>query len=558
MQRNIQILDCTLRDGGRIINCAFDNQVIGLIAEKLTRANIDRIELGFLRDKETVHYTKDSTFFTDVDQMKPFIPGDRGSSSYTAFIDFGMFDFETLKDFDGTSIDGIRLGFTKSDYKNHFKDLITAFQTVKTKGYQLYIQGVNSLNYCDRELLEIIEMVNSVEPMSFGIVDTYGAMYVDDVARLYGLIDHNLDREIAIDFHSHNNFQLSFSFAQEIIRLSNGVRPIIIDATLWGMGKGAGNLNTELIADFLVRKKAYNYETDILFDAIDEHLYDWWQEYHWGYSPASLMSGIYRSHPNNVIYLTQKFRLDTKDIKNILAMMDENERQRYNYDKLDLLIENYKATKYDDTQEIKTLSRLFDGRTVLILAPGITLKTHADAITEYRKHCNPVVISVNFLSDFPDAYGFYAHRKRYNRLTGESHIIVTSDIARRAPNEIVVSYHKLIAHGNKMFDNSTIMLLNLLKRLKIKKIAIAGMDGYSSVGSNNYFDPSLKVRRLTDLSEQSNMEIAKSLEKYLATVKGICDVSLITPSRFEKVFENDKNTGNGCRRHPDRWQNLYG
>lgn len=539
MQRNIRILDCTLRDGGRIINCEFDDQTISLITEKLTRANIDIVELGFLRSKDLVKYSKNSTFFTDVDQIRPFLPNNRGNSEYAAFIDFGMFDFGTLKKYDGTSIDSIRLGFTRSDYMNHSSELLSAFHFVKSQGYKLYIQGVNSLNYCDKELIEIVEMVNGVKPVSFGIVDTYGGMYVDDVSRLYGLIDHNLDKDIAIDFHSHNNFQLSFSFAQEVIRLSNGVRPVIIDATLSGMGKGAGNLNTELIVDFLVRKRAYGYETDLLFDAIDEHLYHWWQEYHWGYSPASLMSGIYRSHPNNVTYLTQKFRLDTKDIKNILAMMDENQRQRYDYGKLDLLIEEYKAKKYDDTKEIEMLTRLFEGSSVLILAPGATLKTHSDTITEYIKQYSPMIISVNFISDYPTAYAFYAHKKRYNSLKGDSQVIVTSDIALKMPNETIVSYHRLINHGDKMFDNSTLMLLNLLRILKTKKIAIAGMDGYSWGDYNNYFDPSMKVRSSFEALEQSNIEIAETLEKYLDTVKGICDVSLITPSRFGKAFEND-------------------
>lgn len=536
MQHNIRILDCTLRDGGRVIDCAFDNRTIGFISDKLTRANIDIIEMGFLRDCKTVHYSENSTFFTDVNQIAPFIPQNRGKAEYTAFIDYGMFDFETLKPFNGKSIDSIRLGFTKKDYEENYKDLLSAFEAVKTKGYNLYIQGVNSLNYTDRELLDIITMVNQVKPASFGIVDTYGAMYVDDVVRLYGLIDHNLNRDIAVDFHSHNNFQLSFSFAQEIIRLSNGVRKIIIDSTLSGMGKGAGNLNTELIADFLVRKMVYNYETDILFDAIDEHLYDWWQEYHWGYSPASLMSGIYRSHPNNVMFLTKKFRLDTRDIKNILAMMSEDERQRYDYGKLDILIEDYKTKKYNDDNEIKILSQQFDGKSVLILAPGATLKTHHEAIQDYIKSNNPVIISVNFISEFANAFAFYAHGKRYVGVKDTQSVIVTSDIARGTDNETIISYHSLINSGNKVFDNSTIMLLNLLRRLRIMKIAIAGMDGYSKSGRDNYFEPNLKVPRLSELSDASNTEIAEALKLFLNTVKGTCEVSLVTPSRFEKVF----------------------
>lgn len=541
MMRNIKILDCTLRDGGRIIDCAFENRSIYQIAEKLTKANIDIIEVGFLRDARSASYNGNSTFFTDVDQIKPFIPGSRGNTEYAAFIDYGMFDFATLKNFDGCSIDSIRLGFTKVDYDNSYDDLIASFKIVKEKGYKLYIQGVNSLNYSDKELLDLVDMVNTLKPVSFGIVDTYGAMYVDDVARLYGLIDHNLDKEIAIDFHSHNNFQLSFSFAQEIIRLAGNYRKVIIDATLNGMGKSAGNLNTELIVDFLVRKMAFNYDTDPLFDAIDEHLYDIRQKHTWGYSPSSLFSGIYRSHPNNVIYLTEKFRLDTKDIKNILAMMNEKEHQSYDYDQLDVLIEKYNSNKRDDSKEIEWLTQTIEGRRILILSPGSTITAYKDKIDDYIETYKPIIISVNFISEYSEsdyAFSFFANRKRYS-VNDTQRIIVTSDIAFGNENEIVVNYHSLINHGHRFFNNSAMMLLNLLKRLRVKEIAIAGLDGFDSDSVKNYFDPSLTVKRLSEHSEAINKDIADMLEKYIASVKGTCKLSFLTPSRFERLLNKN-------------------
>jgi 4-hydroxy 2-oxovalerate aldolase len=320
-----------------------------------------------------------------------------------------MFDFSTLRVRGRKTISGLRVGFTKKDYENEYDGLLSAFRTVKERGYDLYIQGVNSLNYSDIELLRVVEMVNAVKPFSFGIVDTYGAMYVDDVSRVYGSIDHTLDKDVAIDFHSHNNFQLSFSFAQEVIRLSRGVRPIILDATLDGMGKNAGNLNTELIVDFLVRKMNYGYNTDMIFDAIDEHLHDLRAKYHWGYSPAALLSGIYRSHPNNVIYLTQKFRLNTKDIKHILSMLEARERQRYDYDKMDKLIEEYNDTKYDDSKEMMYLTKEFAGKSILVLSPGKTILTHRERIDAYVSAYTPVVVSVNFISDYTGAYRFFAN-----------------------------------------------------------------------------------------------------------------------------------------------------
>ena len=322
--KNVRVLDCTLRDGGRVIDCAFNDKETKDISNRLSNAKIDIVELGFIRDGRKTRYNGNSTFFTDVDQIRPFVDRRKNKTIYSAFIDFGMCDIDSLKPYDGKSIDAVRFGFTKKNYSESKNEVIRWIKVIKERGYKLFIQGVNSLNYTDFELLEIVDMVNSVHPYSFGIVDTYGAMYMDDVDRLYGLIDHNLLQDICINFHSHNNYQLSFAFAQEVVKLSGtSNRQIIIDSTLGGMGKVAGNLNTELIVDFLIRKKKYDYELDEILDLLDDYIVKYAQKHRWGYSTASLMAGIYKSHPNNVIYLTEKYRLDSKDIGKILPCSGE-------------------------------------------------------------------------------------------------------------------------------------------------------------------------------------------------------------------------------------------
>ncbi len=95
--RNVQILDCTLRDGGRIINCEYSDGVISELAKGLTDARIDIVEMGFLRSHSLVEYKGDSTFFTEVSQIKPFIPQNRRKTMYVAFIDFDMYDFSCLE-----------------------------------------------------------------------------------------------------------------------------------------------------------------------------------------------------------------------------------------------------------------------------------------------------------------------------------------------------------------------------------------------------------------------------------------------------------------------------
>ena len=534
--KNVRVLDCTLRDGGRIINCAFPDQEIRQLSHRLANAKIDIVEIGFLRDYHDVTYTGDSTFFTDVDQMIPFIDKDKKNTMYVAFIDYGMFDFSSLKAYDGRSIDGIRFGFTKKNYAEHKDDILRCMGIIKEKGYKLFIQGVNSLNYSDLEILELVSMVNDVHPYSFGIVDTYGAMYMDDVDRIYGLIDNNMKKDICINFHSHNNYQLSFAFAQEVIKLSRGSRQIIIDGTLNGMGKVAGNLNTELLVDYLVRKLQYDYEVDDLFDMIDDFIYQYSLKHKWGFSTAALMAGIYKSHPNNIIYLTQKFRLDTKDIGKILSMIDPDKRQRYDYDNIQKLYIEYIADKTDDYETIQSLRKLIGDREVLVLVPGNSLNEYAKEISDYITERDPFVISVNFVDKNKDSYAFFGNQKRYAMLKEQRQgrkVIVSSNVHSDG-EDIVVNYHSLINRGYKYFENSTIMLLNLLKRIEVNSIAIAGFDGFDTEKKNNYIDGSYQNDRHIDEFVQLNEEIGDMLTGISETLEGKCEIHMITPSMFEK------------------------
>lgn len=534
--KNVRVLDCTLRDGGRIINCAFPDQEIRQLSHRLANAKIDIVEIGFLRDYHDVTYTGDSTFFTDVDQMIPFIDKDKKNTMYVAFIDYGMFDFSSLKAYDGRSIDGIRFGFTKKNYAEHKDDILRCMSIIKEKGYKLFIQGVNSLNYSDLEILELVSMVNDVHPYSFGIVDTYGAMYMDDVDRIYGLIDNNMKKDICINFHSHNNYQLSFAFAQEVIKLSRGSRQIIIDGTLNGMGKVAGNLNTELLVDYLVRKLQYDYEVDDLFDMIDDFIYQYSLKHKWGFSTAALMAGIYKSHPNNIIYLTQKFRLDTKDIGKILSMIDPDKRQRYDYDNIQKLYIEYIADKTDDYETIQYLRKIIGDREVLVLVPGNSLNEYAKEISDYITEHDPFVISVNFVDANKESYAFFGNQKRYAMLKEQRQgrkVIVSSNVHSDG-EDIVVNYHSLINRGYKYFENSTIMLLNLLKRIEVNSIAIAGFDGFDTEKKNNYIDGSYQNDRHIDEFVQLNEEIGDMLTGISETLEGKCEIHMITPSMFEK------------------------
>lgn len=527
---NIRLLDCTLRDGGRVIDCNFGRKKINNILNDLQAAHIDIIEAGFIRDK--IRYRVGSTFFTDFGQIKDYIK--MSTSEIVVFVDYGMFNVAALPTWSPDNpVTGIRFGFTKGNFEAALPEMIE----IKQKGYKLYVQDVNTLGYSDAEIISLIDKMNELKPYSFAIVDTYGAMYQEDVVRYFDLYDRNMLPEICIDFHSHNNYQLSFSLAQEIIRLARASkRTVIIDSTLYGMGKVAGNLSTELIVEFLNRKYDTNYDLARIFDSIDENILDYLSEHRWGYSTNALLSGIYMAHPNNVIYLTEKFKLDTNDVGNILSMIDEDKRQTYDYDNIEELYIKYNSSKQGDIEARELLHKTVKDRIVLVVAPGRSLRDKMNELEEFIQRECPVVISVNFDCEIGnEKYIFFANKKRYKEYSalGGQNIIISSNVNRKNGTELMVDYGALVEKGGKNFDNATIMLLRLLKNMGMKSIYLAGFDGFEA-RKENFVSNRLELSRGYKDTGKLNLEISimfsKIREEY---VKRGIKINFLTDSVYD-------------------------
>ena len=120
MMSKIQVLDCTLRDGGYCNNCRFGFDNERKIVHGLVEANIDIIECGFLMN--TVDYDKDVTKFTSLDEVAKIIPQNKEGKTFVMLTDYGKYRPEDLPEYDGTSVDGLRVAFHKKIVWLHWKN----------------------------------------------------------------------------------------------------------------------------------------------------------------------------------------------------------------------------------------------------------------------------------------------------------------------------------------------------------------------------------------------------------------------------------------------------
>ena len=534
---NAQLLDCTLRDGAYLIDKKFGDNTIHGIIRGLVQARMDYIEIGFLQDGG---FGEGKTVFRDSADAARFVPADKGVSEFTVLADYSRFTVENLDHRREDSIDAVRECF----FKHERYDAIAACYKIKEKGYKVFVQPVDILGYTDAELLELIALVNQLEPYCVSIVDTFGSMYEEDLRHVYSLIDHNLASGIKIGFHSHNNMQLSNALSQSFLRMAVGKRQVIVDGTISGMGRGAGNTPTELIAQYMVAKLGYSYDMDALLDIIDGYMDNIRARCTWGYSTPYFIAGCYSAHVNNIAYLTQKNSIRSRDIRYILNKIGAQPRKRYDYDLLEQTYLDYLQSDVDDTDVLEALRSALSGKAVVVIAPGKTASSYRDKITENIRNHNAIAITVNFLHDtIPADFVYMSNVRRYRywrnapEFAGIKKIITSNVLPGGDDRTSIVSFARLVKCGWEHLDNSTIMLLRLLDLLQVSSIAIAGLDGYGFRSEENYATSYLELANVKENPAALNDEISAMLRDYLETRQNSAPVTFITPSRFEAVLE---------------------
>lgn len=526
--RNVKILDCTLRDGGYVNNWDFGERTIKKIISKLVQANIDIIECGFLTTKCE---DKNKSLFNDVAKIKSYIYPKSNNIMYVGMIAYPNDIINNIPNCDRSSIDGIRVTF----HENEIEEALSICKELINKGYKVFIQPVGITSYNDITVINLIKKVNEINPYAFYIVDTLGKMYKNDLLRMFYLIDNNLNKNINIGFHSHNNLQLSFSNAQELMSLHTK-RNIILDTSVFGMGRGAGNLCTELVAQYINDNIEKNYNIESLLEIIDEHLNSIYAKYPWGYSAPYCLAAINNCHPNYASYLIDKQTITIKAISNILKNMSNEKRTIYDKNYIEEVYMEYQKHYIDDKEELEKIKSYIGERKTLILAPGKTIDTEDRKIKEFITKYNPFIISVNFIpNEIESDCIFISNFKRFDGVSdildlnkNTAKVIITSNIiVNRKLVYSIINYNDLLVDNSIISDNAGLMLINFLKRLSINEIFIAGFDGYS-VNEDNYSGSDLELVKTKENIDALNLAIREEINKIARNI----DIRFITNSKY--------------------------
>ena len=319
---SVQITDCTIRDGGYLLNKNSSPEFVKGILNGLVESGIDFIETGFLQnvvDGETIVYNNSK-------EIIKYLPNNKKRTNYLGFCDNSRYSLEKLDEHDGKSFDWLRISFAKHEIEEALKFCKGAME----KGYLVQFNPMDSISYTDDERAELIYKVNKVKPKSFSIVDTFGAMDMLDLVHIFKQVSSLLEKDIKIGLHSHDNLGLSCALAERMIELSAETgRDIIVDGSLFGMGRGAGNARTELLADYINKHCGGNYNIQKILDTIDRFITPLLDSIHWGYDLPMYVCGTKHSHVDNVYHLKKTYNCTANEIFDLVEELTPQQRTRY-------------------------------------------------------------------------------------------------------------------------------------------------------------------------------------------------------------------------------------
>lgn len=320
--RKINLLDCTLRDGGIVVEFDFGNERIQKIKSTLEESGVEYIECGYIDDNKG-KFDGFTCFDNEVSIERTFLStGKKSGVNYVAMIDFGTFDVNSLKQRTKEGIDGIRLAF----HKEKWKEAVQWGKIIMEKGYDLYIQPMVTMRYTDEEYRELIQVCNKEleGAKGFYIVDSFGQMDSMSLLHFLEIADQYVSSDMKLGLHAHNNRQMAYSNAQTFVEY-NAKHDVMLDASIMGMGKGAGNLCTELITDNLMKEgKAYN--STVLYDSISEYFSEQQKLTPWGYSLDYYLSSLYSITPSYIKIFTKDERVTTDVLVELISTIPADKK----------------------------------------------------------------------------------------------------------------------------------------------------------------------------------------------------------------------------------------
>lgn len=347
---NIKLLDCTLRDGGYINDWDFGEDTIVDTIEKLEKSRVDILEIGFFKDEP---YQKNRTVYNEVSQLSKQIAPKKENMTYSAMIEVvNPLPLEQVAPCSEETVDFIRVIVWKTKRTPDGREvdaLHEGFEYCKgivAKGYKISVQPARVDQYSYDEFVAMVELFNELQPDIFYIVDSWGTQNAKSLMPYAQLAEEHLHPAGAIGYHGHNNMQQALDVAKAFCAFQTE-RDIYIDASIDGIGRGAGNLDTYTIAEYLNREYDKNYVLPYFWDLSERYIQPIRAKFPWGYSAAYYLTAIYNCNPNYGAYYDYDLHLPVDEIEGVIQSIPLEDRIIYSKKKAHAYLLAFRKKKWN-------------------------------------------------------------------------------------------------------------------------------------------------------------------------------------------------------------------
>ncbi|NOQ14155.1 MAG: hypothetical protein GQ583_06720 [Methyloprofundus sp.] len=457
----INLLDCTLRDGGYYTLWDFETTLIKQYCYLMAKLPIEYIEIGYRSIEKDDYFGE--FYYSPVDSLRNIKSRLNKSQKISLMLnakDCTDIDLAKLlsKCFGLVSL--VRIATDPEKIEHSLK----IAKTLKSLGYQvaINIMYISKINQGHTIFQHIKNIDTSVDYLY--LVDSYGSVYPDDLEKTIKLFQQNCN--VALGFHGHNNLELAFINSLRAIEC--GVN--IIDSTILGMGRGAGNLKLELILTHLNAKKDLNIDLNSL-SQLNELFSPLMNKYKWGTNLPYMVSGSYALPQEDVM---NAIRINRYSIASIVNTMNSN-----------------------TVNELQTFQCPTDSKNCIIIGGGSSIEKHYAAITKYLMLNQHIVIIhstskyINKFSTFKNKQFFCIAGDELTKLNNSQYDFIDHFIFGPSPRKINVkiphnstSYElKKIDFIDKFHDSPLSISLQTALDMKVKNIELIGFDGYIELNS---------------------------------------------------------------------------
>ncbi len=289
----IKVVDCTIRDGGLMNNHHFDDSIVKVVYETCVAAGVDYMELGYKSSRQGIKVGEHGAWkYCQEEDLRRIVGGNESGLKFCVMADAERCDYkEDILPKKDSVLDMIRVA-------TYIHQIPTALEMVKDahdKGYETTVNLMAASTIPAGELNEGLEMLAKSEAKVIYVVDSFGAFYSEQIhALVKKYLGYCKASGKEVGLHMHNNMHLAFANTIEgIIEGAN-----FLDATIAGLGRGAGNCQMELLLAFLHNPK---YELRPVLDCVQNHIEPLRAKLLWGYDLPYLLTGRLNQHPRTAI-----------------------------------------------------------------------------------------------------------------------------------------------------------------------------------------------------------------------------------------------------------------